>query len=77
MDWMKLILMTFLMTLLSCQTQEKEAVTTKNTTEIVKEEKVQPDKNKEADILCDMDICLQLRNHDKSNKSFEIYKNSV
>ena len=75
---MKLILITLLMTLLGCQTQKKEAVATKNTTEVVLEEKVHPDKNKEADILCDMEICLQLRNHNISNKSFDIYMlNSV
>jgi|ETNmetMinimDraft_35_1059890.scaffolds.fasta_scaffold56399_2 hypothetical protein len=70
---MKLIFMTFLVTLLGCQTQKKESVNTKNTSAVIQEEKVKPNNDKETDILCDMDVCLQLRNHNISNKSFDIY----
>ena len=75
---MKLSYIVFLVILMGCQAQTKDADKTKKIAEVIQVEEVQIDKNKQMDIQCDQDVCLQLRNHDISNKSFDIYMlNSV
>ena len=75
---MKLSYIVFLVILMGCQAQTKDTDKTKKMAEVIQVEKVQVDENKQTDIQCDQDVCLQLRNHDISNKSFDIYMlNSV
>ena len=73
---MKLSLVFFLLAILGCQTQKKDTVKTEKLVEFVKTEKVHnktPKKEQQENIQCDNEVCLQLRNHDTSNKSFDIY----
>ena len=71
---MKLSFIVFLVMMLGCQTQEKDTVKTEKPIEV----QAEPNYNQYDNIQCDQDVCLQLRNHDISNKSFDIYMlNSV
>ena len=64
---MRIIFIFVLVMMLACQgkKQESEKINT-----VIKETK---DVAASDNIVCNEDVCLQLRNHDASNKSFEIY----
>ena len=73
---MRGVIIFFLLTLLACKTQKKDSVNTGKPIEVVQSEKVQyitPDNNPQEDIQCNQSVCLQLRNHNASKQSFEIY----
>ena len=64
-----------LVVLLGCQSQNKNKDNTKKTAEVVQSpgtSKSAGDTQQEK-LQCNEEICLQLRNHDGSKKSFEIY----
>ena len=73
---MKLSFLMILVILFSCQTQKKNTVKTGKQTDVVQTEKVvnkSSDVNQQDNLQCNEDVCLQLRNHNTSNNSFEIY----
>ena len=78
---MRLSIIFVLLMMLACQTQNNKLDKAENTPEIVAEvvQSTEPVVNKSGGDIqpeneqCHTDICLQLRNHDASNKSFEIY----
>ena len=69
-----------LVMLLGCQSQNKNKDNTKKTAEVIQSpvtSKSAGDTQQEK-LQCNEEVCLQLRNHDGSKKSFEIYMlNSV
>ena len=73
---MKLSFIVFLVTMLGCQAQEKDTAKTEEPNEAVhvaRTNNIMPKKNQQEDIQCNQEVCLQLRNHDVKNKSFDIY----
>ena len=65
-----------------CQRQNKQTSKTANTAKAAQSMELVTSKSSNdlqvENLHCDTDICLQLRNHDLSNESFEIYMtNSV
>ena len=62
---MKFSIIIFLLLMFSCQAQKKDTVRT--------EKQLDNIVSQQNNIQCNQDVCLQLRNHDISNKSFEIY----
>ena len=62
---------------IACQTQKKDTGKGEKKTEVTKStETVSGNSSSDAqeeNVQCSKDVCLQLRNHDASNKSFEIY----
>jgi len=67
---MRLIIIIFLVTLMACKTQKKDTVKTEKSSEVVQTD---IDHNQQDNIQCNQEVCLQLRNHDASKQSFEIY----
>ena len=68
---MRLSIIFVMVMMLACQGENKEQGNVENTAEIA-------DDTQQENLECYMDVCLQLRNHDLSNESFEIYMtNSV
>ena len=78
---MKRSIIVFMVALMGCQTQEKDTVKTQGPKEAVNIPKTNHNvskKNQDENIQCNQEVCLQLRNHDVKNKSFDIYMlNSV
>ena len=78
---MRLSIIFVLVMMLACQTQNNKLDKAEDTPEIAVEvvQSTEPVVNKSGSDIqakneqCHTDICLQLRNHDASNNSFEIY----
>lgn len=81
---MRIIITLFFVILVACQTQDSKTKSSNNATSkskalqtVASEENDSKNENT-ARWKCNEEICLQLRNHDASNKSFEIHMiNSV
>ena len=76
---MRLSIIFVLVMMLACQTQNKKLDKAENTPELAAEiSRTSSIKTQQEDIQCNQSVCLQLRNHDSSSKSFDIYMlNSV
>ena len=71
---MRLSIIFVLLMMLACQNQNNKTIKTENSPE----KAINVDRKSGGNIQqkirqCDADVCLQLRNHDASNRSFEIY----
>ena len=82
---MRICIIFILVIMLACQSQKKDVGNTENPSEKIVEvaqsplpvniksaSNTQPDNEQ-----CNSEICLQLKNHDASNKSFEIYMTNM
>ena len=65
--------------MLACQTQNKKLDKAENTHESAAEVPITSgSETKQENLECNAQVCLQLRNHDPSSKTFDIYMlNSV
>jgi len=60
--------------LLACQTQNKKLDKAENTPELTAEvSKTSGSETQQDNLECNVEVCLQLRNHNLSSKTFEIY----
>ena len=76
---MRLSILFVLVMMLACKTQNNKTIKTENAPEKATEVASKSGGNNQQKIMqCNTDVCLQLRNHDTTKKSFEIYMlNSV
>ena len=67
--------------LFGCQTDKKDTGKTEKAVEVVQVEEAvnqSSDEKQQERLKCNQEVCIQLRNHNSSNQSFEIYMlNSV
>ena len=76
---MRICIVFMLVLTLACQSQQKTAETTKNgskppiETEQTRMPAASQPVEEEISASCNTDVCLQLRNHNADNKSFEIF----
>ena len=62
-----------LVMMLACQTQNKKQDTAANTPELAAEVSRTSSIKPQEDLQCNAEVCLQLRNHNSSSKTFDIY----
>ena len=76
---MRLSIIFFLVMMLACQTQNKKLDKAENTPELAAEvSRTYGRETQQENLECNAEVCLQLRNHDLSSKTFDIYMlNSV
>ena len=78
---MRISIIVIVIMLFGCQTDKKDTGKTEKAVEVVQVEeavKQSSDEKQQKRLKCDQEVCIQLRNHDSSNQSFEIYMlNSV
>ena len=67
---MRLNILVILVMLFGCQAQKKDMVKTEKSKEVVNKS---VNTTQEVKLQCNATVCLQLRNHDASNNSFDIY----
>ena len=73
---MRLSVIALLLILLGCQTQKKEIEKTNKqvgSERFEKNPKKSADENQWEQLNCNAEVCLQLRNHNSANNSFDIY----
>ena len=71
---MRMSIIFILGVLLACQTQGKKMDKTENPPELAAEVSKTSDSEPQPEYFqCNAEVCLQLRNHNPSSKSFEIY----
>ena len=59
--------------MLACQTQNKKKDKTENISETTEVSKSSGSETQQGNLECNAEVCLQLRNHDPSSKTFDIY----
>ena len=76
---MRLSIIFVLIMMLACQTQKKKLDKAENTPELAaKVSSKSGNETQQENLECNAQVCLQLRNHDPSSKTFDIYMlNSV
>ena len=76
---MRLSIILFLVMMLACQTQNKKLDKAENTPELTVEvSRTSSSETQQENLECNTEVCLQLRNHNLSSKTFDIYMlNSV
>lgn len=76
---MRLSIIFVLIMMLACQTQNKKLDKAENTHESAAEVPITSgSETKQENLECNAQVCIQLRNHDPSSKTFDIYMlNSV
>ena len=76
---MRLSIIFVLVMMLACQTQNKKLDKAENTPELVAEvSRTSGSETQQENLECNAEVCLQLRNHNPSSKTFDIYMlNSV
>ena len=71
---MRLSIIFVLIMMLACQTQNKKLDKAENTPELAAEvSRTSGSETQQEYLECNEEVCLQLRNHDATSKSFEIY----
>ena len=76
---MRLSIIFVLVMMLACQTQNKKLDKAENTPELAAEvSRISGSETQQENLECNAEVCLQLRNHNPSSKTFDIYMlNSV
>jgi len=76
---MRLSIIFVLIMMLACQTQNKKLDKAENTPELAAEvSRTSGSDTQQENLACNAEVCLQLRNHNPSSKTFDIYMlNSV
>ena len=76
---MRLSIIFVLIMMLACQTQNKKLDKAENTHELAAEvSRTSGSETQQENLECNAEVCLQLRNHNPSSKTFDIYMlNSV
>ena len=71
---MRLSIIFVLVMMLACQTQNKKLDKAENTPELAAEvSRTSGSETQQENLECNAEVCLQLRNHNPSSKTFEIY----
>ena len=74
---MRVSIIFVLLMILACQTQQKQTDKTEKAADVAPSTELVANKSDndtlQENLQCNADVCLQLRNHDASSKTFEIY----
>ena len=70
---MRLSIIFVLVMMLACQTQNKKLDKAENSPELAAEVSRTSSIEPQEDLQCNAEVCLQLRNHNSSSKTFDIY----